>query len=355
VVTLVVFAAKSKGLSTPVDAMPQWFSSTLPGWPIGVRVAAGAAGAAAAIAVTFLIHELGHLVTGLCLGFRFHAIRIGRVQLNYPFRFSWVRPVGRGAAAMVSMFPVGFARLRPRALGMLAAGPAANLVTALAIALLPFDKGWFSGLLGLCSGCIGAINLIPFQRGTFKSDGCRIVTLVRHPQEGRRWLAILALNAELADGVAPESLSPHFLSAAAAVGDDSFDTLAGHLLVYLNRFYRRDDAGAADALETCLEQAGRMPEPIRESLICEAAVFQGRRRGRADLAELWLADIPPEPTFPGIRLQAEAAILEARGDRAGARQLVEQVEALVADRANLPARELSLRLLQRWRNELNER
>jgi len=291
----------------------------------------------------------------LCLGFRFHAIRIGRLQLNYPFRFSWVRPVGRGAAAMVSMFPVGFTRLRLRALGMLAAGAAANLVTALAIVLLPFDKGWFSGLLGLCCGCIGAINLIPFQRGTFKSDGGRIVALVRRPQEGRRWLAILALNAELADGVAPESLSPDFVNAAAAVRDDSFDTIAGHLLVYLSRFYRRDDAGASDALEVCLERAGTMPQPIRESLMCEAAVFQGRRRMRADLAESWLEDIPPETTFPGIRLQAEAAILEARGDRSGARQLIEQVEALLTDRPNLPARDLSLRLLRRWRSELDER
>jgi hypothetical protein len=56
---------------------------------------------------------------------------------------------------------------------------------------------------------------------------------------------------------------------------------------------------------------------MRAGLISEAAVFQARRRKRADFAEKWLADLPAQTPFPWFRSGAEAAIREARDDLEG--------------------------------------
>jgi len=334
------------------DSIAHWFSAMLPGFPLGVRLVAVAVAAAGGLVAAITIHEIGHVLAGLGLGFRFSSMRVGRLQLTRPFRLSWSRGVGRGAAGMASLFPVGTARLGPRALGMLAAGPAANLATAGVIAWLPFDEGFFSGSLLFWSVLMGTMNLVSFRRGTFSSDGRRILALLRDPPQAQRWLAVIALNAELHNGVWPEALSSDFLAAAIAVCDDSFDTLSAHALAYLVRFHQHDDAAAADALEVCLSHAGFASDPIRESLVCEAAVFQARRRGRADLAEAWLEDCPAQTAIPGVRRPADAAILEARGDRAGALQTIEEAEALLHGRPDFPGRELSLRLFARWKAEL---
>jgi hypothetical protein len=88
--------------------------------------------------------------------------------------------------------------------------------------------------------------------------------------------------------------------------------------------------------------------------MCEAAVFQARRRTRGDLAEAWLGDVPSETTIPGIRQQAEAAILEVKGDVPGARRTLDGVEALLRNRPNSSTRELSPRLLRRWKADLEQ-
>ena len=83
-----------------------------------------------------------------------------------------------------------------------------------------------------------------------------------------------------------------------------------------------------------------------------AVAFQARRRKRLDLAEAWLADIPSPTALTGVREQGEAAVLELRGDRAGALRILERVETSIEGQAGYPGRDLTLRLLRRWKSEL---
>jgi hypothetical protein len=334
------------------DWVWQWFSVTLPDWPLTIRLAAVGVAAVTGLLAALVVHELGHVLAGLSLGFRFHSVRVGRLHLTRPFRWSWSRPAEPAAAGMTTLFPVGTTALGPRAFGMLVGGPVANLATAGVITVLAFEKDLFWASFVLWCVMIGMGNLVPFRRGSFVSDGGRIVTLVADPTRARRWLAMIALTTELHDGVPPESLSPEFIATAIAECDESAETVAAHLLAYLTRFHQHDDARAADALEICLSYAGHLPEAIRESLMCEAAVFQARRRGRADLAEAWLEDVPAATAIPGNREHAEAAILEARGDREGARRTLDDAEVLLHARPEAPLRDLSLRLLRRWKADL---
>src|SRR5262245_12849383 len=94
---------------------------------------------------------------------------------------------------------------------------------------------------------------------------------------------------------------------------------------------------------------------LREALMSDAAVFQARRRERADLAERWLADIPVTTQSPWLRTRAEAAILEAKGEVDGALGKLAEVEAAIATVPNKCQRDILLQLLQRWQSELCRR
>jgi hypothetical protein len=84
----------------------------------------------------------------------------------------------------------------------------------------------------------------------------------------------------------------------------------------------------------------------------DAAVFHARRRKRADLADQWLAAMPPKTQHRWFRSRAEAAILEAKGDTAGALEKLAEVEAEIRTLPEGAQRETLLRLFARWKNEL---
>jgi hypothetical protein len=156
---------------------------------------------------------------------------------------------------------------------------------------------------------------------------------------------------DISDGVLPESLPAAFIEIAVALRDDSVDTVTSHALAFLAAYHQHRDGDAARLLETCLTFAGRAHPELRSALISEAAVLQARRRGRADLADQWLADLPPSaPAW--IRCRAEAALLEARGDVPGALAKLDQSARELAS-SKWPLRAYSLRLLHRWRSELD--
>ena len=85
-------------------------------------------------------------------------------------------------------------------------------------------------------------------------------------------------------------------------------------------------AEAGQRLETCLAYSSHATPVLREAMMSDAAVFQARRRKRADLAEQWLAEIPVTTQHAWIRSRAEAAILEAKGDVAGAMNKLAETE-----------------------------
>jgi hypothetical protein len=112
------------------------------------------------------------------------------------------------------------------------------------------------------------------------------------------------------------------------------------------------DNEAAQRLETCLAYSGHATPVLREALMSDAAVFQARRRKRADLADQWLAGIPIKTQHQWFRLRAEAAILEAKGLVDGALEKLAEVEAAILKLPKNALRDTSLQLLQRWKSSL---
>jgi hypothetical protein len=302
------------------------------------------------------IHELGHVLVGIWAGFHICSMRVGPLQIDRAFRISRYRGPGAWIRGEVNLDPVKPDRLIPRAVAMVFAGPAANLLSGCAVLLLPFPHGLSSGLFVFGSIVAGFVELlVPYRSRNVTFDGARILTLLRDRERGERWLALMKLGAELRDGVSPESLSADFLAKAVVVRDDSPETVAAHAIAYLAAFHQHRDTEAAQSLETCLRYSGSAAPALREALMSDAAVFQARRRKRVDLAEQWLGAMRVTPGFPWLPVRAEAAIREARDDLEGALDKLEEVERAILAGPNVPQRELSLRFLGRWKSELRAR
>jgi hypothetical protein len=299
------------------------------------------------------IHELGHLIVGVWVGFRCRSMFLGPLQFNAPFRLS-LNPDRRSWwHGGVTLVPDKPEKLRAGAIAMVFAGPAANLLTGCMVLLLPYPKGFFSWLFIVASLLAGMMELfLPIRGPTFVFDGRRIWMLLWDRGRGERWLALMKLSADTRDGVSPELTSPDLLAKATAVRDDSADTVTAHVFAFSAAFHQHRDGEAAERLETCLAHSERVPRVVREALMSEAAVFQARRRKRPDLAEQWLAGIPAKTQHRWFRSRAEAAILEALGDVSGALRKLAEVEAAFLTFPKNPQCENLLRLLQRWKAEL---
>ena len=307
--------------------------------------------------VVIIVHEMGHLIFGLCAGLHFNFVSFGPLLINRDFKASLHWKQRSGAGGLTSMVPNGNHRLRWRLLFMIVGGPMANLTSAAAVAMAyKPHSGNFSAVLGVflwLSVFTGLFNLVPFRSISLLSDGKRIWLLLLNKQKGERWLALTQLSTALINGIQPNQLDRGLLKASVSFADNSLDTVSAHALAYTTAFDAHQDDQAAGFLETCLAYCKFTAPSGREGLFITAAIFQARRRRRVDLAGQWLAAVPAKTQIPGMRSQAEAAILEAQGKIEDALAKLEECKAECATIAQPSIRTLSLASLERWKKELS--
>jgi len=334
----------------------QWFFHVAPNW---IR-AQGVLRAILVLSVTTVLvslamvalHECGHLLGGLAMGFRFKSIRVGPIQFERGSGLSLHGGFANAFSGVAVIVPATSNSLIPSGIVLLAGGPAANILSGCLVLLLPFAHGFAPVLFILQSIANGLSDLLPYRNSLGVSDGAFLWALFRHPARAERWLSIMRLRSDTTDGILPESLPADFIDRATAIKDPSADTVIAHAFAFSNAFHQHRDADAARFLETCLTYSGHASARLREALMSEASVFQSRRRHRPDLGEQWLAVIPKAPQFPWIRTRAQAAILEAKGDVEGAIGKLNECERAVIASMEPPHREYLLRLLRRWKSEL---
>src|SRR5215475_11530878 len=230
----------------------------------------------ALFAVTFVvvvIHEVGHALVGVCVGYRFNSLRVGPLLFEHPFRISFYRGSGAASGGWASMVPGKRDKPLLRTLALVIGGPAANLLSAVVALLLPFEQGFSVTVFILVSigACVG--ELLPFRTRISASDGSRIWMLLRDRRRSERWLAILKLGAQIKDGALPESLPADCLAKAIAIRDNSVDTVVSHAIAYSAAFHQRRDAQSGQLLETSLQYSSYAAPAVREAMMCDAAVF----------------------------------------------------------------------------------
>jgi len=317
-----------------------------------------------ALAAVVIIHEVGHLLAGWTVGFRFGLLHIGPLSLNLEHGKLKVR-VRREMLAMsgVGMHVRTVRRLRRRLLIHAAGGPAANVLsvpTAILLSrLLPVAEGtWLGALLdqiAVFSLLSAVVNLVPI-RSPFLSDGARIEMLLRSRDRGRRWLSIAALTNLHDRGIRARDWKRTWVRSASGFGDGSLDAFIGYWLAYMSASDRKDGHTSTVHLERCLELAGTLPPSTRDILAQEAVVFAAWFRDDASLADQWLTQVKRRRRLqPLVRLRLDVALRCAHRDYTAADSSWQEGRTFIEKATTGPAQEqLRLSWLE-WQEEIEDR
>ncbi len=280
---------------------------------------------AAALFFAIAIHELGHLLAGRIVGFRFSSLQIGPFSLQLEHGKPRVRIDGAPTAGYTRMRVDGARRLRRRLLIFIVAGPFANLLSASVIVLLvkfafpSVGRSWMSVAafqFTVVSLALGLLNLLPI--GVIR-DGARISMLLRSVDSARRWMSIVALDSQRLKGIPAKYWKRTWLRSAICLHDGSTDEFAARWLAYVSANDRKDGPLAASHLERCLELSGLVRSPVRNLTIMEAGVFTAWFRNNALMADKWAALVKRTKQTPRLlQIRMEIALQCSRRDFASA-------------------------------------
>lgn len=299
-------------------------------------------------------HEAGHLAGGALAGFRPLLLIVGPLRLE--------RSAGRTTASLnrsVSLagglaicMPVGTHDLRRRTMIMAAGGPLASLLLGvqllalwMAMSSLLRDGGTAASAVsftllfgGIVSLALGMLTLLPMRAGGFYSDGARILRLMRNDEETEREVALMALTGVALGGARPREWDATLVRRAADIRDGGAFEVSALQFAHLHALDTGDIDAARSYLEATLERLDQLPAASRGPVQLGAAVFYAlyerdpvRARALFDAAGSRAGLM----RSPHQRLLAEAAVLLAEGDTAGASRAAAAAQAAL-DRSTEP-------------------
>jgi Zn-dependent protease len=298
------------------------FNITVPDWPLLIT------GSLIAFIATLCLHELGHLVGGWLVGFRFMLFIVGPLKIvreGEVIRARLNRDISL-AGGLASAMPSDDYDLGRRMAVLIAGGPLTSLLLAvlslgLAVWLndpAPSGSAWsvgafFAVVLGMTNLAIGVVTLIPGKTSGFDTDGAQLLDYLRGGQRGERRLLIAALAAASTRGTRPRALNAAQVERLLALRTNSKDEVMANYLGYYHRLDRGEVKPASELLDLALEHITGLPEAARPALLTEAAYFTAAHRRDAGAARKWLAQAQGGMVETHTRLRAEAAVLLAEG------------------------------------------
>lgn len=131
-------------------------------------------------------------------------------------------------------------------------------------------------------------SLVPYTSGGLTSDGANLWRLFRNPEQFRRWIALIALQTEDANGVLPRDWDSELIETALHATDTEAEYPWIKLLACYRSADRRDRETAAQHLEGALASASRMGNKAFTRACFLDAVGPGARRNGAAHARVWL-------------------------------------------------------------------
>lgn len=315
--------------------------------------------------LTVVLHELGHLVVGVVVGFHFSSISIGPFTVGLQYgRVKFQIRAQSGALGYAGMHIETVSRLHRNLVLFVLAGPFTNLISgALAAAFVLLSpqrqrSTWpvaFFAAFSMLSLFVFVLSSIPF-RSTFHSDGDRIRMLIKSPNEARRWIAAMALASQQRKGIRPRRWKQTWLHAVCAVRDSSFDEFFGNFLAQIAASDKKDEVAQTKHLERCLELAHLIPGMSRDFIACESSYFSGWTRCDAQLAQSWLSQMENrKPITPLIGIRTEIAIACARGNFDAALSLWLKGTEFVEQLPSTPVREALVESWSEWGDEIRQR
>ena len=285
-----------------------------------------------AAVIALVVHELGHLVAGLAVGFRFSFFAFGPLLVERtplgPIRLGWNRvpSLAGGAAATL---PTSVHSLRWRFAAVVAGGPCASALlaagAAVAILLLPMPHGPLRvelAWLRLLSAAIFVGTAVPMPNGPFVTDGMRILRIIKRGPVGERELSLLTITALELAGVRPRDWDRSLCERGLAARDGSIFESQMHLYSYMLALDSGALCAAKQSLDDALAVSSRLAAFARAPCLVEAAYFEAAHRGDATQARKLLAQVKPGAfgVHASDYMRAQAAIAIAEGDAGSANE-----------------------------------
>jgi hypothetical protein len=271
--------------------------------------------------VSVAVHEAGHLL---------FAMRSGMKPLLYivgPLRVSWeggrTRIGFNGNLAtwggLAAAIPPTIERLRERMRWLVAGGPLASLTLAAACGLLSLldpPRAIPVALLGVMSLGIFLITSVPLAAGGFQSDGAQLLSLHRGGPDVERRMLLVLLSGSSMSGQRPRELDPELLASALRLEGNALGRAAAVLLACTVAVDRGEPA------EDWFAELGSLyfayPDAFRQSIALWMAWYVAAEHRDPALAKEWLQRGRGGIVDPALRDLAEAAIMDATGDRESA-------------------------------------
>jgi len=305
-----------------------------------------------------VIHESGHLVAGWCVGLRFKGVTIDP--------FTVTLDSGRWKFAVKPSLFSGFAymcldrirRVRLRLIVFVAGGPAASISSGIA-ALLMAESGLaqnysaWAAFFGLLSLIVGYISLTPFRSGRFANDGMLLRALLFRKVEATQLVATYAISTVKYSGILPPDYLRRWFRLAATPSGLSARSYYASWLAYETA---KDNREAAQFLEQCLAQCGRMDGKQRDRLIAEATVFTAVRRDDVARAEVWFKRIKSlDRLHPVWQARVRIALLCARKQFESANAELDAALSLIAKEPQSAGRQHLETSWRDWGQEIQQR
>jgi len=275
-----------------------------------------------AIYVAIAIHELGHLLAGNLVGMSPGGISVGGFRLlksgdRWIFRFDRRLLISGFAKPLLAK---GDFRRAPQ-VWMVLGGPIATIVflgVCCAVVIYVGGGTWdWAGTL-FWGATLPLTSLIPYSGGGIKSDAALVWQLLRHPEQSRCWIALLALQTEETHGTLPRDWDPNLMQDALTVEESEPHYTYAQLLAFYRNTDQHDTPAALQHLENALAAASRTGNKgLRMACCLEAAAASAREMNHADRARVWLDRArklqKPQST---AGTEAEIAMAEGRYDDA---------------------------------------
>ncbi|MDW8328200.1 MAG: hypothetical protein RMK99_16685 [Anaerolineales bacterium] len=286
------------------------------------------AGCVLLLVTTVVAHELGHLLGGWLVGFRFLLFIVGPLKLMREGNRIRVR-LNKDVSlygGITSAMPTNDQDLMRRTAIVILGGPLTSLVLGtLSLALAAWTNAniaaaspWsavtlFAFFFGVTNLAIFVATMIPGKTGSFDTDGAQLLDVLRggHRAE-RRWLTI-SLAAASMEGVRPRDWNPAQVERLLALREGTVEDVMANYLGYFYALDRGEVERAGELLDLCRQQAQGFPEAARPMIFAEAAYFAARYRQDTHAARMLLEQAQGGFIEKHSRLRAEAAVLLAEG------------------------------------------
>ncbi len=307
------------------------------------------------------VHEIGHVVAGKLVGFRFRYLTIGPLKIerrNNRLALGRVstRSMPGGLAAAT---PVDDHDLRRRMITMISGGPLANLLSAFLAALvylsLPGGQQTVIAVVFLSiyilSLVVFGLNLLatlaPLLPSGIPSDGRFILELLRKSPYADRMCASIAIVNASRSGVRPRDWNDGLVKQTTQPSDNTLAHLAGLLLAYYHALDRNEVDEAGRWIEQVIGGLPCVPPAFHANFLLDAVYFEALYRGDAVSARLHLSETKEGFQIErATRARVEAAVLLAEGQLEAARVTALQGLTHLDQMTDLGSRQLEKDWLQ---------